>query len=182
MSVTRPSQINGRRCEKYPLVALAQDESENANASKSTESPKCLRELEALVCFLISCSAGVVLAGSYLVKPVQRACPEWKESTTVIGEAVMMSVIGLAAIPQGEVVHYWSSRTFFFTRMLLYASMGFGMGGIAVATCEKLFSRLVTVLFSSSPKRWNRFRLYRNVDWYNIIRPILFGNEEVGRQ
>ncbi|XP_065830436.1 L-lactate transporter-like [Oscarella lobularis] len=118
-----------------PLVALAQDESEKANANKSTESSQCLRGLVALVCFLISCSTGVVLAGSYLVKPVQRACPEWKESTTVIGEAVMMSVIGLAAIPQGELVHYWSSRTFFFTGMLLYA-MGFGMGGIAVATCE----------------------------------------------
>ena len=118
------------------LVALGQaDESENTDANASTESSRCLRGLVALVCFLISCSIGVVLAGSYLVKPVQRSCPEWKESTTVIGEAVMMSLIGLAAIPQGELVRFWSSRTFFFAGMLLYA-IGFGVGGVAVATCE----------------------------------------------
>ncbi|XP_065831372.1 uncharacterized protein [Oscarella lobularis] len=118
------------------LVALGEtNKSENTDANPSTESSRCLRGLVALVCFLISCSLGVVLAGSYLVKPVQRSCPEWKESTTVIGEAVMVSLIGLAAIPQGELVRFWSSRTFFFTGILLYAT-GFGVGGVAVATCK----------------------------------------------
>jgi hypothetical protein len=101
-----------------------------------------------LGCTFTALVTGFQLTTSYVISPVERKCPKWSASITVVGGAMLWAataVAGLIAVPR--LPHLQGVRLWV-TISIVTCGVGFGFCGVAMAVCDwsTWFSQAVYVL------------------------------------
>ena len=88
-----------------------------------------------LGCTICSLVIGCLFITSYMISPVENACPTWSSSITVVGGSLMLVASmssGVIVVPHLSI----NNATMWLTASLVACGVGFGLCGVAVAKCD----------------------------------------------
>ena len=131
----KPLLADKRRRDPYKAIELS------TTVSKDDLPPNVFKVPKFYV-VLFGCSVAALVSGfqlttGYLISPVERACPNWSSSITVVGGALLWAtsaVTGIVVVP--HLTHQLQEVAVWLAACVASFGIGFGLLGIAVTMCE----------------------------------------------
>ena len=123
--------------ERQPLVLST--EKEQSSTCRKKANFKRRRRLDVCLALIVSATlglgSGVSYALSYLIRPVQRACPAWSPSSTVYGFSGSMAVAVIFGVFVPSLSAKLSARTAVVAITLL-SGLSYGLSGLGTQLCQ----------------------------------------------
>ena len=131
--------------ERQPLVLSTEKEQSSTCRKKAPFKRRrrldvCLRMIASAT---LGLGSGVCFAFSYLIRPVQMACPAWSSSSTVYGFSGAMAVSAIFGLLVPSLTAKLSARTVVVAVTLTFG-LSFGLSGLGTQLCQTAGSPVIT--------------------------------------